>query len=227
MYLTEHIVLDFEKNKNLESSWSYKFVSQKNLNSSILYTTSLEKKFFFKKHRPKFIQKNVEYTLTHSDHTYSEFKKLSNKTSINLEILPSITDETKYTFASFLSNLEIERGKNKVISIQLNEPISKTFSTLNTEKQSFIYSKYIFKKLYLFLVRNQVKKTRVNPLERSINVNFLRKERLYTKLKYSRSPAYDIVSGGAAALLAGFIGFLISEKYGFELVDSGDRKSVV
>jgi len=41
-------------------------------------------------------------------------------------------------------------------------------------------------------------------------------------LKYSRSPAYDIVSGGAAALLAGFIGFLISEKFGYELVDSGD-----
>jgi hypothetical protein len=55
-----------------------------------------------------------------------------------------------------------------------------------------------------------------------ININFLRKERLYTKLKYSRSPAYDIVSGGAAAILAGFIGFLISEKFGFELVDSGD-----
>ena len=56
----------------------------------------------------------------------------------------------------------------------------------------------------------------------TININFLRKERLYTKLKYSRSPAYDIVSGGAAAILAGFIGFLISEKFGFELVDSGD-----
>jgi hypothetical protein len=55
-----------------------------------------------------------------------------------------------------------------------------------------------------------------------ININFLRYERLYTKLKYSRSPAYDIVSGGAAALLAGFFGFLISEKFGFELVDSGD-----
>ena len=55
-----------------------------------------------------------------------------------------------------------------------------------------------------------------------VNVNFLRKERLYTKLKYSRSPAYDIVSGGSAALLAGFLGFLITEKYGFELVDSGD-----
>lgn len=56
----------------------------------------------------------------------------------------------------------------------------------------------------------------------NVNINFLRKERLYTKLKYSRSPAYDIVSGGAAALLAGFIGFLISEKFGYELVDSGD-----
>jgi hypothetical protein len=55
-----------------------------------------------------------------------------------------------------------------------------------------------------------------------LNFNFLRKERLYTKLKYSRSPAYDIVSGGAAAILAGFVGFLISEKFGFELVDSGD-----
>jgi hypothetical protein len=55
-----------------------------------------------------------------------------------------------------------------------------------------------------------------------ININFIRKERLYTRLKYSRSPTYDIVSGGSAALLAAFLGFLISEKYGFELVDSGD-----
>jgi hypothetical protein len=59
-------------------------------------------------------------------------------------------------------------------------------------------------------------------IENLININFLRQERLYTKLKYSRSPAFDIVSGGAAALLAGFLGFLISEKFGFELVDSGD-----
>jgi hypothetical protein len=54
------------------------------------------------------------------------------------------------------------------------------------------------------------------------DINFIKKERLYTKLKYSRSPAYDIVSGGSAALLAGFIGFLVSEKFGIELVDSGD-----
>ena len=64
--------------------------------------------------------------------------------------------------------------------------------------------------------------TNLNTWYSTININFLRKERLYTKLKYSRSPAYDIVSGGAAAIFAGFIGFLISEKFGFELADSGD-----
>ena len=45
---------------------------------------------------------------------------------------------------------------------------------------------------------------------------------MYTKLKYSRSPQYDIVSGGVAALLSAFVGFLISEKFGYELPDSGD-----
>lgn len=54
------------------------------------------------------------------------------------------------------------------------------------------------------------------------NIHFLRKERLYTKLKYSRCPQYDIVGGGWAALFAGLLGFLISEKFGIELVDSGD-----
>lgn len=45
---------------------------------------------------------------------------------------------------------------------------------------------------------------------------------MYTKLKYSRVPQYDIVSGGVAAIFAGFLGFLICEKFGFELLDSGD-----
>jgi hypothetical protein len=53
-------------------------------------------------------------------------------------------------------------------------------------------------------------------------VHFLRKERLYTKLKYSRCPQYDIVSGGIAALFSAFLGFLISERFGLELLDSGD-----
>ena len=56
----------------------------------------------------------------------------------------------------------------------------------------------------------------------STNVHFVRKEVIYTKLKYSRCPQYDIVSGGMAALFSAFLGFLISEKFGLELVDSGD-----
>lgn len=54
------------------------------------------------------------------------------------------------------------------------------------------------------------------------NINFLRKEKIYTKLKYSRCPQYDMVSGGIAALFAAFLGFLITEKFGLELLDSGD-----
>jgi len=62
----------------------------------------------------------------------------------------------------------------------------------------------------------------LTPSYASYDIFFLRKEKIYTKLKYSRCPQYDIVSGGAAALLAGFIGFLITEKFGLELLDSGD-----
>lgn len=67
-----------------------------------------------------------------------------------------------------------------------------------------------------------VKTNCVNTLQSLFIINFLKKEKLYTKLKYSRVPQYDSVSGGAAALLAGFLGFLICEKFGFELLDSGD-----
>ena len=53
-------------------------------------------------------------------------------------------------------------------------------------------------------------------------INFIKTEQIYTKLKYSRVPIYDIVSGGSACLFAGFIGFLVSERFGFEITDSLD-----
>ena len=85
------------------------------------------------------------------------------------------------------------------------------------------YNYFLYRKLYKQSSLGDVSKPLLyNKSSSQLNVHFLKKERLYTKLKYSRSPAYDIVSGGAAALLAGFLGFLVSEKYGFELVDSGD-----
>lgn len=54
-----------------------------------------------------------------------------------------------------------------------------------------------------------------------INI-LLKKEKRYTKLKYSRVPQVDIVSGGVSSLFAGLLGFLVTEKVGFELIDSGD-----
>jgi hypothetical protein len=72
------------------------------------------------------------------------------------------------------------------------------------------------------LAKKKLKKYYLNLLHNKSDVNFLKKEFAFTKLKYSRCPQYDSVSGGFAALFAGFIGFLISEKFGIELVDSGD-----
>ena len=71
-------------------------------------------------------------------------------------------------------------------------------------------------------LKQKAQKTFTNPLVETSDINFLKKEFVFTKLKYSRCPQYDSVSGGLAALFAGFIGFLISEKFGIELVDSGD-----
>lgn len=56
----------------------------------------------------------------------------------------------------------------------------------------------------------------------AFDINFLRKEPLYSKLKYSRTQSFDIVSGGVALLLTSFLGYLSTEKVGFELIDSGD-----
>jgi hypothetical protein len=101
-----------------------------------------------------------------------------------------------------------------------NSLFIKTRENLYDNYFDYVY-RYVFF-FYLKLKQSNNYYNVINNVNNITNIHFLRKERLYTKLKYSRSPAYDIVSGGAAALLAGFIGFLIQEKFGFELVDSGD-----
>ena len=84
-----------------------------------------------------------------------------------------------------------------------------------TTKPSF--TKSTLQRTLALLTKNDTLNSLLN-----FNMYFLRKEKIYTKLKYSRCPQYDMVSGGLAALLAGFIGFLICEKFGLELLDSGD-----
>lgn len=98
-------------------------------------------------------------------------------------------------------------------------------NTLSTLSQ---YRKGVDEKGNLILVelvedlKQQQKITKMKANTARLDTNFLRKEKIYAKLKYSRSPQYDIVSGGLAAILSGFLGFLICEKFGLELLDSGD-----
>jgi hypothetical protein len=92
--------------------------------------------------------------------------------------------------------------------------------TLNKTATFYLsFSNQLNKRYHL---RNEFISNSYTSLTDVCDVNFLRKEKIYTKLKYSRCPQYDIISGGFAAIFAGFIGFLISEKFGIELVDSGD-----
>lgn len=130
----------------------------------------------------------------------------------------------------FESSKNIQSSKywvSKFINQQPNEPnflkYVKTLDILTVGYTKFNHQDTVKPNLNLILNISEKSNTeQLNTTLNLININFLRKEKLYTKLKYSRSPAYDIVSGGAAAIFAGFLGFLVSEKFGFELVDSGD-----
>lgn len=141
-----------------------------------------------------------------------------SKNYSNINLLYNL--KKNYFENSYKNKLLMNDRKNTLI--YSNRLISKN-SFVKDEYTSYFFCIYdVFSSEILGLKKKNILYNTTNDLYKFTNINFLRKERLYTKLKYSRSPAYDIVSGGAAALLAGFIGFLISEKYGFELVDSGD-----
>lgn len=208
MKFPNHILLDVSKSfiKHSSEYWIFKYLfalKKKNYNF-FLNTLTFHKKFFL--HKEKLI-----------------FNKL-------------IKNQKKFTIRYSFSNpalflTELEKKFHK----KVYEPRVKV-------KRKILEDKFIGKEIYDFLI-NSKKKYDEKTLKRLIrnfslntttdvfkndnlwslfNINFLRKEKIYTKLKYSRVPQYDIVSGGAAALFAGFLGFLITEKFGFELLDSAD-----
>lgn len=153
-------------------------------------------------------------------------KKLLNKKFFNLK---------KFT---------LSYNTNKKFNLLLNKNISTCllFSKPRPKLKHENFNKItIFKQIYFYLSNKSIfniqkLKKQLNNLNRFngisafksaqlwnlFTINYLRKEKLYTKLKYSRTPQYDIVSGGVAAIFSGFLGFLICEKFGFELLDSGD-----
>ena len=144
----------------------------------------------------------ITLNMRHVNHIILDFE---NSKSIQSSQYWAINYVNNINIPLFISNITFLNAVN-ISSVKFN----------NSLKQSSLNLNLLIGTSYNSQTKN------LNTTLNLININFLRKERLYTKLKYSRSPAYDIVSGGAAALFAGFLGFLVSEKFGFELVDSGD-----
>jgi hypothetical protein len=160
-------------------------------------------------------------------------KFLSNKKKISKSSF--LKNEKKFTFNYNRNNDLIY--KNNQLTFFLNSIFTLSYKikkivTYSNHWSKIIYDRYNnvnnFDKNYLikiwqkFHYSNKKNKHLNNNLWNFFDINFLKKEKIYTKLKYSRVPQYDIVSGGVAAIFAGFLGFLICEKFGFELLDSGD-----
>jgi hypothetical protein len=115
----------------------------------------------------------------------------------------------------------LKENKKKIKSLKIKIKKRKSISSFffNSNKYDIIYLRKLYLKVsYDFLSLKNFSSF----FGFFFDINFLKKEKIYTKLKYSRVPQYDTVSGASAALLAGFLGFLICEKFGFELLDSGD-----
>lgn len=148
----------------------------------------------------KFAQNQKKFTIKYSLNSKAYFLKKDEKKAFKkfFRSRPKVTN--KLVFSRHLSKEIFYDLVNKKKYDEFR--LRRTIENFSFKKQEYIQSK--------------------NNLKNLFDINFLKKERIYTKLKYSRVPQYDTVSGGAAALFAGFLGFLISEKFGFELVDSGD-----
>lgn len=205
-----HIVLDFESNKTLNSSqyWAVNYLTQPTKTPSFLTNSNFFKKF---KHNnvtafdSTLLETQQKFTIHSNTKHEADFLRSWEKEGLTKMFKPSASS-TKTS--KYLMKYSKHKGRDSYMYINLS---NEQYDQRNMK--------------YLLMKYSGVGKDVNNSLNtwfNTVNVNFLRKERLYTKLKYSRSPAFDIVSGGAAALLAAFIGFLISEKFGYELVDSGD-----
>nr|QPL15926.1 hypothetical protein [Strombidium sp.] len=194
----------------------------------------------------KFSTINEDFEEKYGNTTKSvlSFQNKSNNYHPNLEY-PNLIDEEKSNIKNFYRYFKInddeenEENKEEVKSYyyffteneENKEEVTSDNYFFTKEFTHFLKSKKLSSKLDLeynkYLMFKKENKRYTPPknyisLVNNINIYYLRKERLYTKLKYSRVPSFDIVSGGFAAFLAAFFGFLILEKFGYELPDSGD-----
>jgi len=207
MKFPSHIILDISK-QNLSHStqyWMFKYIFfLKKKSFLFLNNITLHKKFILNKEKSisnDLTLNQKQYTIRYNFSNQSLFLLDNEKKFIKNAYKPRLKVKRRVTEASFLGKSVYDHltSSNQKYDEKIIKNLIKNFSKNNFN--------FIFKS---------------NKLWNLFDINFLRKEKIYTKLKYSRVPQYDIVSGGAAAIFAGFLGFLICEKFGFELVDSGD-----
>ena len=214
-----HIVLDFidTRYSNPTNYWALTFLEDRSSQPDFLKYVNVKAKYLSSPTTNPFTT------------TASKLTKKPLQNTITLHPTNLQTPPTSHN-ADFIKKLPTPKygDMDKLVQKKLLKYSKSTIRDCKAQLSLNAYN-YSCRNLKRLLIQNRKQKLtkhnesgfNANYLE-LININFLRKERMYTKLKYSRTPAYDIVSGGAAALLAGFIGFLISEKFGFELADSGD-----
>lgn len=219
-----HIILDFHKvaHQNPTQYWASSFLDRRSVQPAFIRNLNLDKKYIKNTLSTRFFvktQKSEPSNLLKNPSKYTF--QLSTTASADLHDLNK---------QSTLRDLVV--ADRSVIDKEVRTRLLRYTKDTPREKRAYLrlgahnYSRRNLKKIFIFSWKSDLfergRSSNYDQLSEAVNVNFLRKERMYTKLKYSRTPAYDIVSGGSAALLAGFIGFLVSEKFGFELVDSGD-----
>lgn len=207
----------FQNYSNLHSSnyWVYNIVIN---HSVLLYKNMYFDSFFYK----NYIVESNKIT------KYKIFKTNNTIFLSNLRVGHLWKKNDK---SLWLKNTELLLNKSEYVNsnCKIEKKTFTKFNELTKINQYYWHLKLEKSKTFLYTLQTNFKNNNIstnklnyNSAYSLINIHFLKKEALYTKLKYSRTPAYDIVSGGSAALLAAFLGFLITEKFGFELLDSGD-----
>ena len=213
MRKVNHIILNFEVDKKVNNSyWALNFLTNQENSAKVLSNVDMYKKFILSKQIKKklpLLKEEKKHTLRLNTSHPVTFMKEWEKEGI-LHVFEPIKETKDEKTKKFYLKFSQSKGRDAYMYLKLS---NNQYYKRNTKRLLLKWNR---------MDQSSQDSYTFNSMSRILNINFLRKERLYTKLKYSRSPAYDIVSGGSAALLSGFIGFLVSEKFGFELVDSGD-----
>lgn len=209
MKFPNHSLLDISKTRLSYSNeyWVHKYVAiSKHLkNTDVVFENLNAHKCFLLKKEPlllnKLIKNQKKFTVRYSLSNFSIFLKSREK--------------------KFYQNLFAPKFKVKSRVLFSKQTGKEVYDFLINSKMKF-NEKLLKRQILNFKYKTTVVTHVSDKLWSIFDINFLKKEKIYTKLKYSRVPQYDIVSGGVAAIFAGFLGFLICEKFGFELPDSGD-----